>query len=341
MTDVSNTSPTAHSGVPQTLPPFLSAPRPGMDFKEASAAVVDYLKSVLPMGFWAVTRFDGLRQLYVEVRDDSYGVGPGGSHLWEDSFCINMVAGEAPMIAPDAMAVPVFATAGVAEQLVIGSYVGVPITLSDGELFGTLCGLDPAQRSHEILQNRPLLDTLGQFLSTILNADLERARQARKLERVERDAETDELTGLLNRRGWDRYMKNEEDRFMRFGDPGGVIIIDVDRPKGINDTHVSQASADSTIKLAAGVIRDTVHDIDFAARLGDREFGMIVTNTLPAARQGLVLRLFAGFQVAAGVGASIGHAPFTISDGFAGAVAEADFAMCTERQRRRFAPLGH
>jgi diguanylate cyclase len=339
MTTISNTSPTASSGEPQPPPPFLAA-RPGMDFNQASAAVVDYLKLFLPMGFWAVTRFDGLRQLYLEVRDDSYGVGPGGFHLWEDSFCINMVAGEAPMIAPDAMAVPAFATAGVAEQLVIGSYVGVPITFSDGELFGTLCGLDPAPQSDELLRHRPLLDMLGMLLSTILDADLEQTRQARKLERAERDAETDELTGLLNRRGWDHYMKNEEDRFIRFGDPGGVIIIDIDRRKGINDTHVSQAR-DDTIKLAAGVIRDTVHDIDLVARLGNREFGIIVTNTLPAARQGLVLRLLAGFQVVAGVGASIGHAPFTISDGFAGAVAEADFAMCTERQRRRFAPLGH
>ena len=73
--------------------------RPGMGFNEASAAVVDYLQSFLPMGFWAVTRFDGLRQLYLEVRDTSYGVGPGGSHIWEDSFCINMVAGKRPRIA--------------------------------------------------------------------------------------------------------------------------------------------------------------------------------------------------------------------------------------------------
>ena len=53
-----------------------------MGFDEASAAVVDYLKSVLPLGFWAVTRYDGVRQLYLEVRDDAYGLGPGGSHLW-------------------------------------------------------------------------------------------------------------------------------------------------------------------------------------------------------------------------------------------------------------------
>lgn len=121
VTTIESTSQTTISSAPQF--PTAGA---GMGFNEASAAVVDYLKSVLPMGFWAVTRFDGERQLYLEVRDDSYGLGPGGSHLWDDSFCINMVAGKTPRIAPDAMAVPEYATAGVAKQIDIGAYVGIP-----------------------------------------------------------------------------------------------------------------------------------------------------------------------------------------------------------------------
>lgn len=56
MTAIESSSTTAISNAPQ----FPTA-RPGMGFNEASAAVVDYLKSVLPMGFWAITRFDGLR----------------------------------------------------------------------------------------------------------------------------------------------------------------------------------------------------------------------------------------------------------------------------------------
>ena len=289
-----------------------------MDFNKASAAVVDYLKAFLPMGCWAVTRFDGLRQLYLEVRDDSYGLGPCGFHLWEDSFCVNMVAETTPWVAPDAMAIPEYATAGVAHQIDIGSYVGVPITLSDGELFGTLCGLDPAPQSDELLQHRPLLEMLGMLLSTVLDSDLERTRHARKLERVERAAESDGLTGLLNRRGWDHYMKVEEARLMRFGDPGAVMIIDLDRLK---DTHGHQGG-DDTIKLAASVIRNTIRETDIAARLGGDEFGIIATNVLPAALQDLVCRLLVGFEDA-GVRASIGHAPYTMSAGFPGAVAAA------------------
>ena len=309
--------------------------RPGMGFNEASAAVVDYLKSFLPMGFWAVTRFDGLRQLYLEVRDDSYGLGPGGSHLWDDSFCINMVAGTTPRIAPDAMAIPEYAASGVAGQINIGAYVGIPITHANGELFGTLCGLDTAPRSDEFLQHGPLLDILGMLLSTILDADLERTRQARLIERAEMAAESDPLTGLFNRRGWDRYMEIEEARFRRFGDPGAVMVIDLDGLQEVNDTHGHQAGGEM-IKLAASVIRDTIRDCDIAARLGGDEFGIIASNVVPADGDVLVSRILTGFHDS-GVSASIGHAPYTVVAGFPGAFAEADEAMYAEKQRRRSA----
>ncbi len=328
MTTIESTSQTTVSSAPQ----FPTA-RAGMGFNEASAAVVDYLKSVLPMGFWAVTRFDGERQLYLEVRDDSYGLGPGGSHLWDDSFCINMVAGKTPRIAPDAMAVPEYAAAGVATQIDIGAYVGIPITRADGELFGTLCGLDKAPQSDALLAQAPLLEILGMLLSTILDADLERTRQARLLERAEMAAESDQLTGLFNRRGWDRYMEIEEARFRRFGDPGAVIVVDLDGLKEVNDTQGHQAG-DELIKLAASVIGDTIRDCDVAARLGGDEFGIIAGDALPADCDVLVSRIQKAFDDA-GVSGSIGHAPYTVVAGFPAAFAAADQAMYAEKKRRR------
>ena len=335
MTTIDTALPTAISSAPQ--PPQFPTARPGMGFNEASAAVVDYLKSVVPMGFWAVTRFDGLRQLYLEVRDDSYGLDAGGSHLWEDSFCVNMVAGKTPRIAPDAMAIPEYAASGIAGQINIGAYVGIPITRADGELFGTLCGLDPAPRSDEMLQHGPLLDILGMLLSTILETDLERTRQARLLERAEAAAESDQMTGLFNRRGWDRYMEIEEARFRRFGDPGAVLVIDLDGLKEVNDTLGHQAG-DELIRLAASVIHETIRDCDIAARLGGDEFGIIATNVVPADCDLLVSRILAGFENT-GVSASVGHAPYTVVAGFPGAFAVADEAMYAEKQRRRAARL--
>ena len=118
-----------------------------VNFDEASARVVEYLQTVIPMGFWAVTRFDGERQVYLEVRDSAYGLAAGGSHRWEDSFCINMVAGRTPQIAPDAKAIPEYAAAGVSEQISIGAYIGMPTIEQTGPSLGPSAASTP-QRWH-------------------------------------------------------------------------------------------------------------------------------------------------------------------------------------------------
>ena len=61
----SNTSPTHSSDRPQPPRRFFVA-QPGLDFNEASAAVVDYVKTFLPMGFWAVALPD--RELFGTLR---------------------------------------------------------------------------------------------------------------------------------------------------------------------------------------------------------------------------------------------------------------------------------
>jgi GAF domain-containing protein len=142
-----------------------------MSFEEASAAVVAYLKESIPLGFWSVSQYRDGRQVYLTVQDDVYGAVTGGSHAWSDSFCQFMVTGATPQIAPDAMAVPQYASAGVAQVLPIGAYVGVPIRAGDGQLFGTLCGLDPIKQGPELLAHGPGLELLAMLLGQILLAD--------------------------------------------------------------------------------------------------------------------------------------------------------------------------
>ncbi len=305
----------------------------GTGFAEASAAVVDYLTTAIPMGFWAVTRYDGYRQLYLEVRDTTYGLHPGGSHPWSESFCINMATGQTPQIAPDAMAIAEYANSGVAKQIGIGAYIGIPIIRANGDLFGTLCGLDPETRSADLTKHQPLLDLLGGLLSTILQADLQRTENERNLERAQLAADTDQLTGLLNRRGWDKFMQLEEARFRRFGDPGAVIVIDLDQLKLVNDTN-GHAAGDRYIKRAADILASTVRTLDVVARLGGDEFGVIATDMIPADTQILVDRIISALE-SAGVSGSVGHAPYTIVAGFRGAFAKADAAMYQDKQRRR------
>jgi diguanylate cyclase len=302
-------------------------------FDQASALVIEYLRTAVPLGFWSVTRFDGQRQLYLSVADSVYGKSPGGSHAWSDSMCQFMVTGSAPSIAPDVEDVPAYATAGVRDDIPIGAYVGLPLTRADGEVFGTLCGLDPEAQSPDLLQHSALLELLARLLSAILQADLMNTQAERRAERLAAESETDELTGLYNRRGWSRILEAEERRYLRFGDTGSVIILDIDRLKQINDLQGHHAG-DRHLQKAAAVLRATTRASDVLARLGGDEFGILVATTDSEQTQQLVDRLQQQLEHA-GTPTSVGHAPYTAVSGFPGAWQKADEAMYRQKATRR------
>ena len=157
------------------LPPLPAAE----SFDHAAHLVLDYLHENMPLAFWAVTRVENGRQVYLYLdADNGYGLRQGDSHPWEDSFCIHMAAGEAPTIARDAQAVPVYAQAGVNDTVDIGTYAGAVITEPDGTLFGAICGLDPQTHVDDprMAAAEPLLALLGRLLTTALAADRSRYR---------------------------------------------------------------------------------------------------------------------------------------------------------------------
>ena len=90
---------------------------PAERFDRAANLVLEYLHEQLPLAFWAVTRVENGRQTYLYLdADNGYGLRQGGSHPWEDSFCIHMAAGRAPTVAPDAQSVPEYARGGVNDR---------------------------------------------------------------------------------------------------------------------------------------------------------------------------------------------------------------------------------
>lgn len=302
-------------------------------FDEACAMVLAYLRTAIPMGFWSVTRHSDDVQLYLSVVDSSYGKVAGNSHPWSDSMCQHMLTGDGPQIAPDVEQVPAYATARVREDLQIGAYVGLPLLQADGEVFGTLCGLDQSAQPAELAEHGPLLQILAQLLSTILQTDLQRTRAEQLAERSATEAETDVMTGLYNRRGWDRFLMAEEARYRRFGHTGSVVILDLDSLKLVNDRYGHDAG-DVHIRRAAQAIQKTTRAADIVARLGGDEFGILAAGANSEQAQRLVDRLEEQLTLV-GTPGSIGHAPYSIISGFPGAWQNADAAMYEQKQRRR------
>lgn len=98
------------------------------------------------------------------------------------------------------------------------------------------------------------------------------------LEALRRLATRDELTGLLNRREFDRILAEEEERSIRFGNPLALVMIDLDRFKSINDTH-GHAAGDQVLKEAALRIAGAIRTVDRAARVGGEEFALVLVQT--------------------------------------------------------------
>jgi diguanylate cyclase (GGDEF)-like protein len=95
---------------------------------------------------------------------------------------------------------------------------------------------------------------------------------------VERQASTDGLTDLANRRHFEEALGSEISRAERFGGELALVLADLDDFKQVNDRYGHQAG-DDVLREFAVVLRDTVRDIDLAARYGGEEFAVLLPQT--------------------------------------------------------------
>jgi diguanylate cyclase (GGDEF)-like protein len=107
-------------------------------------------------------------------------------------------------------------------------------------------------------------------------AALERADSFRA---AETSAATDPLTGLPNRRYFDEFSSLLATR-RRSGDAVAVLMIDIDKFKGLNDTY-GHPTGDQVLKSVAGAITAAVRDQDVPARIGGEEFAVLLRNPGP------------------------------------------------------------
>ncbi|MDA0999320.1 MAG: GGDEF domain-containing protein [bacterium] len=86
---------------------------------------------------------------------------------------------------------------------------------------------------------------------------------------------TEPLTGLLNRAGFEDASARELARAARSGEMLGLLIIDIDKFKGINDTY-GHPTGDSVLRELGRLLRQESRYIDHVVRFGGEEFGVVL-----------------------------------------------------------------
>ncbi len=152
-----------------------------------------------------------------------------------------------------------------------------------------------------------------------------------RIAHLETMVSSDELTGLLNRRGFLGAFTRANASATR-GGPGGVIIVcDLDGFKQVNDL-LGHARGDEVLRQVGGILRRRIRKMDAAARFGGDEFALMLDGASLATAKRKCQYLARDINTI-GLGASFGLAAFDGGESEESALHRADMAMYEEKRR--------
>lgn len=139
------------------------------------------------------------------------------------------------------------------------------------------------------------------------------------MKKVEEMAATDALTGLYNRRHFNRVLEQMFSESQRYGHDLSIVMIDLDGYKRLNDTFGHQVG-DQLLTMTGKVINATLRKMDVAARYGGDEFVLLLPHAGAAEAESVVERIRVDFKYSSdqmlkrplGVSMSIGIAASSI-----------------------------
>ena len=185
--------------------------------------------------------------------------------------------------------------------------LAAPLT-ADGAVIGAIVLSHRTSGAWSATTRRLLNGASSEASSALSRASSHRATEAQ--------ASTDALTGLPNRRYFDEFCGLLARR-RRSGDAVGVLMVDIDRFKAVNDTH-GHGTGDEVLRMVGGAIVAAVREDDVPARYGGEEFVVLLRNPSPeialevgervrASVAALDLQRFGVARVSVSVGVAVAH----------------------------------
>ncbi|MEM6590696.1 MAG: sensor domain-containing diguanylate cyclase [Cyanobacteria bacterium P01_H01_bin.119] len=181
----------------------------------------------------------------------------------DTSFCGHTILGDHSLIVPDAIRDErFFDNPLVVAPPFIRFYAGHPLQLPNGLKLGTFCLIDNKTRGFSVRDIAALKD---------LAACIEREIVIFQL------ATVDDLTGIINRRGFIRFAQERLNLCRRKKLHAALVFIDLNKFKSINDGF-GHAEGDRVLIAFANLLQISLRESDIFARLGGDEFAVLLTD---------------------------------------------------------------
>jgi diguanylate cyclase (GGDEF)-like protein len=187
---------------------------------------------------------------------------------------------------------------------------------------------------------------LAALLGEVQRLAAELADARAKVTELEATADVDAVTGIFNRRGFERELKRSLAYVRRYDTRAAVFYLDLDGFKPVNDQY-GHAAGDAVLKAVADLLTQNVRASDIVGRIGGDEFGAILWNLSEAdattkawtieSAIGAADIAWEGLTLA--VGASIGFTMLGHASDTADALARADRAMYARKAARKGSEL--
>jgi GAF domain-containing protein len=144
---------------------------PWRDWCSAAEGALRFLADYVGWDFWMVTQVVDGRQVVLLAQPPD-AIRPGMELPWEESFCRQMIEGNAPRLATVTAAVPAYASRTTGPLRDVAAYVGVPLLRADGSLFGTLCGVAFRAKPRSAARDLRVVEAAARLLSTLMAAGM-------------------------------------------------------------------------------------------------------------------------------------------------------------------------
>jgi diguanylate cyclase (GGDEF)-like protein len=275
------------------------------DSSSAAETALELLREKVGLQFWMMTRIQGDDLIILSSTGEGFGLKNGEAIPWPDSLCWRMIRGIGPRVAPKVADIPAYASTPLAHLLKIGAYIGAPLLLSDGKVYGAVCGMDTQSKSEDLAQQQWLVDMVAGLLSAVVSREKQAAEGAAQNEADAGDETLiDHLTQAFNRRAWDRILKSEEARCARHSRSACVICVDIDSLRSVNEAQ-GRDKGDALLARTAQVLKRATRGYDVVARTGEDEFAVLAVECGLKGAKGIFDRLNSGL-VKEGIKATLG-----------------------------------